>query len=154
MNPTNIVNYIPNKYQIWNENMQLLHTMLRVGNLERSLAFYTQALGMTLLRKADNPTYKYTLAFVGYGDEQSNSVIELTYNWDESEYEQGTAFGHIAIGVQDIYTTCKHIVKLGYDISRPPGPVAGGSTIIAFVKDPDGYSVELIETANGINNEL
>jgi lactoylglutathione lyase len=128
--------------------------MLRVGNLERSLTFYTQALGMTLIRQADNATYQYTLAFVGYGNEEDHTVIELTYNWDQSEYEHGTAFGHIAIGVDDIYGTCENIANLGYEISRQPGPVAGGSTVIAFVKDPDGYAIELIEIANGMNHEL
>lgn len=134
--------------------MQFLHTMLRVGDLDKALAFYTDALGMRLLRQVDNDTYEYTLAFVGYGDEASHTVLELTYNWGTTEYDKGTAYGHIAIGVNDIYTTCEKIKTLGYEISREPGPVAGGSTVIAFVKDPDGYAVELIEIAHGINNEL
>ncbi|WP_417665415.1 lactoylglutathione lyase [Pseudidiomarina sp.] len=125
--------------------MRLLHTMLRVGDMQRSIDFYTKNLGMKLLRTADNEEYKYSLAFVGYGDEADHTVLELTYNWDVSEYEHGGAFGHIAIGVEDIYTTCDVLKKAGADVYREPGPVKGGKTIIAFVRDPDGYAIELIE---------
>jgi lactoylglutathione lyase len=125
--------------------MRLLHTMLRVGNLPRSLAFYTDLLGMKLLRQSDNQDYRYTLAFVGYGEEDSHSVLELTYNWDEDSYEMGTAYGHIAIGVDDIYQLCTALKDQGADVYREPGPVKGGTTVIAFVRDPDGYAIELIE---------
>ncbi|RZQ56599.1 lactoylglutathione lyase [Pseudidiomarina tainanensis] len=125
--------------------MRLLHTMLRVGDMQRSIDFYTKALGMKLLRTADNEEYKYSLAFVGYGDEVDHTVLELTYNWGVSEYEHGGAFGHIAIGVQDIYATCDKLKEAGADVYREPGPVKGGKTIIAFVRDPDGYAIELIE---------
>ncbi|GAB3291504.1 lactoylglutathione lyase [Pseudidiomarina andamanensis] len=125
--------------------MRLLHTMLRVGDMQRSIDFYTKALGMKLLRTADNEEYKYSLAFVGYGDEADHSVLELTYNWGVSEYEHGGAFGHIAIGVEDIYATCDKLKEAGADVYREPGPVKGGKTIIAFVRDPDGYAIELIE---------
>lgn len=124
--------------------MRLLHTMLRVGDLQKSLDFYQQVLGMTLLRQSENAEYKYTLAFLGYGDESDTTVIELTYNWDTSEYEQGNAYGHIAIETDDIYQTCEKIKKLGGQITREAGPVKGGRTVIAFVKDPDGYMIELI----------
>lgn len=125
--------------------MRLLHTMLRVANLDQSIAFYTQALGMQLLRKRDNEQYRYTLAFVGYGDESEGAVLELTYNWDTHEYDIGNAFGHIAIGCEDIVVCCDKIKAAGGIISREPGPVKGGSSIIAFAKDPDGYSIELIQ---------
>jgi len=125
--------------------MRILHTMLRVGDLDRSIEFYTQVLGMTLLRKRDNPEYKYTLAFLGYGDEDQGAVIELTYNWDTNQYDLGTGYGHIAIGCTNIYTTCDAIRAAGGVISREPGPVKGGTTEIAFVKDPDGYAIELIQ---------
>lgn len=125
--------------------MRILHTMLRVGDLERSIHFYTQTLGMKLLRTRDNPEYRYTLAFVGYGDEQTQAVLELTYNHDVTQYDLGNAFGHIAISVSNIYHTCEHIRKAGGTITREPGPVKGGSTVIAFVEDPDGYKIELIE---------
>lgn len=125
--------------------MRLLHTMLRVGDLQRSIDFYTQALGMQLLRTSENEAYKYSLAFVGYGDERDHSVLELTYNWGVSEYEHGEAFGHLAIGVEDIYATCDQLRAAGADVYREPGPVKGGSTVIAFVRDPDGYAIELIE---------
>ena len=117
--------------------MRLLHTMLRVGNLQKSLDFYQQVLGMTLLRQSENAEYKYTLAFLGYGAESDTTVIELTYNWDTSEYEQGNAYGHIAIETDDIYETCEKIKQLGGEITREAGPVKGGRTVIAFVKDPD-----------------
>lgn len=125
--------------------MRMLHTMLRVGNLERSIAFYTEVLGMQLLRQSDNPEYKYTLAFVGYGDESSNAVLELTYNWGVESYELGTAFGHIALEVDNVYQACDKIRAKGGVISREPGPVKGGTTEIAFVRDPDNYAIELIQ---------
>ncbi len=125
--------------------MRMLHTMIRVGDLDRSIAFYTEMMGMKLLRKSDNEEYKYTLAFVGYGDESETAVIELTYNWGTDSYDQGTAFGHIAIGADDIYATCEKIRAAGGNISREPGPVLGGTTEIAFVEDPDGYKIELIQ---------
>lgn len=125
--------------------MRMLHTMLRVGNLERSIAFYTDVLGMTLLRQSENTEYKYTLAFVGYGDESNTAVIELTYNWGVDSYEHGNAFGHIALEVDDIYAACDLIRNKGGVISREPGPVKGGSTEIAFIRDPDNYAIELIQ---------
>ncbi|MDD1794317.1 lactoylglutathione lyase [Enterovibrio sp. ZSDZ42] len=126
-------------------NGRILHTMLRVGDLDRSIRFYTDVMGMELLRKSENEQYEYTLAFVGYGDESTGAVIELTYNWGTTQYEQGSAFGHIAIGVDDIYTTCDALRAAGANITREPGPVKGGSTEIAFVEDPDGYKIELIQ---------
>ncbi|ALS97783.1 lactoylglutathione lyase [Lacimicrobium alkaliphilum] len=125
--------------------MRLLHTMLRVGDLQRSIDFYTGLLGMKLLRQSDNPQYRYTLAFVGYGEETDHTVLELTYNWDQHSYEMGEAFGHIAIGCEDIYSLCKTLNAKGADVYREPGPVKGGSTEIAFVRDPDGYAIELIQ---------
>ncbi|AVQ86161.1 lactoylglutathione lyase [Plesiomonas shigelloides] len=125
--------------------MRILHTMLRVGDMQRSIEFYTKVLGMKLLRTSDNEEYKYSLAFVGYGDESSGAVIELTYNWGVSEYEMGTAFGHIALGVDDVAATCNAIKQAGGKVVREAGPVKGGSTIIAFVEDPDGYKIELIQ---------
>ncbi|WP_026375501.1 lactoylglutathione lyase [Aestuariibacter salexigens] len=125
--------------------MRILHTMLRVGDLDRSVEFYTKVMGMTLLRQADNEQYRYTLAFVGYGPESEQAVLELTYNWDTSEYDMGNAYGHIAIGVEDIYGLCEQIEQNGGDVYRKPGPVLGGKTVIAFVRDPDGYAIELIE---------
>jgi len=124
--------------------MRLLHTMLRVGNLERSIQFYTEMLGMKLLRQSDNTEYKYTLAFIGYGDEASNTVLELTHNWDTESYDMGKAYGHIAIGVKDIYGLCAKLEQQGADVYRKPGPVLGGDTVITFVRDPDGYAIELI----------
>ncbi len=126
-------------------NGRVLHTMLRVGDLDKSITFYTDVMGMKLLRKNENTAYEYTLAFVGFGDESEGAVIELTYNWGTSEYEMGTAFGHIAIGVDDIYSTCDAIKAAGGNVTREPGPVKGGTTEIAFVKDPDGYMIELIQ---------
>ncbi len=125
--------------------MRLLHTMLRVGNLERAIKFYTEVLGMKLLRQRDNPDGKYTLAFVGYGDESDTAVIELTYNWGVDSYEIGTAYGHIAIGVDDVYATCDAIKKLGGKVVREPGPMKNSTTVLAFIEDLDGYQIELIE---------
>ncbi|MGN5041334.1 lactoylglutathione lyase [Aeromonas sp. 3P] len=124
--------------------MRILHTMLRVGDLQRSIDFYTRVLGMKLLRKSENSEYKYTLAFVGYGDEKDEAVIELTYNWGVSEYELGSAYGHIALEADDIYATCEALRAAGAKITREPGPVKGCTTVIAFVEDPDGYKIELI----------
>ncbi|WP_076536402.1 lactoylglutathione lyase [Shewanella sp. UCD-KL21] len=125
---------------------QLLHTMIRVGNLDRSIEFYTHVMGMKLLRKSENEQYQYTLAFVGYGDESTGqAVVELTYNWGTESYDLGTGFGHLAIGEEDIYARCEAIAAAGANITRAPGPVAGGSTEIAFVEDPDGYKIELIQ---------
>lgn len=125
--------------------MRFLHTMLRVGNLERSIDFYTQVLGMHLIRKTENPEYKYTLAFVGYGKNPEHAEIELTYNWGVDAYELGTAFGHLALGVPDVYAACEKIRAAGGNVTRAPGPVKGGTSVIAFVTDPDGYKVELIQ---------
>lgn len=125
--------------------MRLLHTMLRVGNLEKSLDFYCNLLGMKLLRQKDYPGGEFTLAFIGYGDESDNTVLELTYNWGKENYNLGDAYGHIAIGVDDIYGTCEQIKAKGGKVSREPGPMKHGSTVIAFVEDPDGYKVELIQ---------
>ena len=124
--------------------MRLLHTMLRVGNLDQSIAFYTDILGMKLLRKHDYPEGQFTLAFVGYGDEATHSVIELTYNYGVEKYELGTAYGHIALGCDDVYATCEKIRAAGGKIVREPGPMKHGTTILAFVEDPDGYKVELL----------
>ncbi|MGB2078174.1 MAG: lactoylglutathione lyase [Vibrio sp.] len=124
---------------------RLLHTMLRVGDLDKSIEFYTKVLGMDLLRKSENTEYKYTLAFVGYGDESEGAVIELTYNWGTTEYDLGTGYGHIALGFDDIYATCDDLKAAGANVTREPGPVLGGSTHIAFVEDPDGYKIELIQ---------
>ncbi|MBD1229068.1 lactoylglutathione lyase [Xenorhabdus griffiniae] len=131
--------------------MRLLHTMIRVGNMQRSIDFYTQVMGMRLLRTSENPEYKYSLAFVGYTDESQGAVIELTYNWDVENYEMGTAFGHIALGVDDVAATCERIKLAGGKVVREAGPVKGGTTVIAFVEDPDGYKIELIENASASN---
>ncbi|MAT50007.1 MAG: lactoylglutathione lyase [Porticoccaceae bacterium] len=125
--------------------MRLLHTMLRVGNLDTAIAFYRDVLGMSLLRKKDYPDGRFTLAFLGYGPEDETAVIELTWNWDTDSYEPGTGFGHIAVGVDDIYATCERIRGAGGKVVREPGPMKHGSTVIAFIEDPDGYKVELIE---------
>jgi lactoylglutathione lyase len=127
--------------------MRLLHTMLRVGDLERSLRFYTEVLGMRLLRRRDYPEGRFTLAFVGYGEERDTAVLELTHNWDTESYDIGSGYGHIAIGVADIHSTCAAIAERGGRVVRPPGPMKHGSTVIAFVEDPDGYRVELIQTS-------
>jgi lactoylglutathione lyase len=121
--------------------------MIRVGDLERSIDFYTRVLGMNLLRRKDYPTGKFTLAFVGYGDEADNAVIELTHNWGQTSYEIGDGFGHIALSAEDIYATCDTIREGGGEICREPGPMKHGGSVIAFVKDPDGYKIELIERA-------
>lgn len=125
--------------------MRMLHTMLRVGNLEKSLAFYTQVLDMQLLRQHDYPEGRFTLAFVGYGPEDSNTVLELTHNWDTASYDLGDAYGHIALGVPDAYAACEKIKALGGRVVREAGPMKHGKTVIAFVEDPDGYKIELIE---------
>jgi len=125
--------------------MQLLHTMLRVGDLQRSIGFYTKVLGMKLLRTTDRPEQKYTLAFVGYGSNPEQAELELTYNYGVDKYELGTAYGHLAIGVDDVHAACDRIRASGGTITREPGPVKGGTTMIAFVQDPDGYKIELIQ---------
>ena len=125
--------------------MRFLHTMLRVGNLERSIEFYTQVMGMKLLRRSENPEYKYSLAFVGYGCNPDHAELELTYNHGVDKYEMGTAYGHIALGVPDAYAACNKIKAAGGQVTREAGPVKGGTPVIAFVTDPDGYKVELIE---------
>ena len=125
--------------------MRMLHTMLRVANLEKSLAFYTQVLDMQLLRQHDYPEGRFTLAFVGYGPEDSNTVLELTHNWDTASYDLGDAYGHIALGVPDAYAACEKIKSLGGRVVREAGPMKHGKTVIAFVEDPDGYKIELIE---------
>ncbi|OCG04396.1 lactoylglutathione lyase [Gilliamella apis] len=127
--------------------MRVLHTMIRVGDLKRSIDFYTRVMGMTLLRTSENPEYQYSLAFVGYGDESTNSVIELTYNWGTEKYDHGTAFGHIAIGVDDVAKMCEDVRQAGGRVTREAGPVKGGKTIIAFIEDPDGYKIELIQNS-------
>ena len=127
--------------------MRLLHTMLRVGDLQRAIDFYTRVLGMKLLRTTERPEQKYSLAFVGYGSNPDHAEIELTYNHGVSQYELGTAYGHIAMGVDDAYATCEKIRAAGGKITREPGPVQGGATVIAFVVDPDGYKIELIQRA-------
>jgi lactoylglutathione lyase len=119
--------------------------MIRVGDLDRSVQFYCDVLGMKLLRRKDYPDGKFTLAFVGYGDESSNAVIELTHNWDTGKYDLGNGFGHVALGVENIYTACDAIKSLGGKVTREPGPMKHGSTEIAFVEDPDGYKIELIQ---------
>lgn len=128
--------------------MRLLHTMLRVGDMQRSIDFYTRVLGMTLLRTTDRPDQKYSLTFVGYGSEQEQAVLELTYNYGVDKYELGSAFGHIAIAVPDAYAACERIKAAGGTVTREAGPVKGGSTVIAFVQDPDGYKIELIQAAH------
>jgi lactoylglutathione lyase len=128
------------------EKFRLLHTMIRVRDLDKSLKFYRDLLGMKVLRQRDYPTGKFTLAFVGYGEESGNAVIELTHNWEQAEpYDLGTAFGHLAIGVPDVYKTCDRLAAAGVKIPRPAGPMAHGGSVIAFIEDPDGYRIELIE---------
>ena len=130
--------------------MRLLHTMLRVGNLERSIDFYTKVLGMTLLRTSENPEYKYTLAFVGYGKNPEHAELELTYNHGVDSYDMGSAYGHIAIAVPDAADACSKVRQQGGNVTRDAGPVKGGSTVIAFVTDPDGYKIELIERKDSL----
>ena len=125
--------------------MRMLHTMIRVNNLDESVKFYCDLLGMKLLRKKDYESGRFTLAFVGYGSEAENAVIELTYNWETHQYDLGNAFGHIAIGVDDIYKTCEDLRSMGAKIVREPGPMKHGSTEIAFIQDPSGYKIELIQ---------
>ena len=129
--------------------MRILHTMIRVGDLDRSLAFYTEVLGMRVLRRTDYPEGRFTLAFVGYGEESQGAVIELTFNWDTSAYELGNGFGHIALEVPDAYAACGEIKKRGGRVTREAGPMKHGTTVIAFVEDPDGYKIELIERKPG-----
>ena len=124
--------------------MRLLHTMLRVTNLDASIKFYCDVLGMQLLRRKDYPQGKFTLAFVGYGEESDTTVLELTHNWDVSEYDLGDAYGHIAVGVDDVYEACAEVDRRGGSVVRPAGPMKGGTTVIAFVEDPDGYKIELV----------
>jgi lactoylglutathione lyase len=128
--------------------MRILHTMLRVGDLKRSIDFYTQVLGMKLLRTTERPEQQYSLAFVGYGNNPEHAELELTYNHGVDRYELGTAFGHMAIGVPDVYAACDRIRQHGGNVTREPGPVKGGTTVIAFVTDPDGYKIELIQREN------
>jgi len=125
--------------------MRVLHTMIRVGDLDRSLKFYTGVLGMRLLRKKDYPDGKFTLAFVGYGPESEHAVIELTYNWDTRQYNLGNGYGHVALEVDDVYAACAEVKQRGGKVTREPGPMKHGSTVIAFVEDPDGYKIELIQ---------
>jgi lactoylglutathione lyase len=126
--------------------MRLLHTMLRVADLERSVAFYQEVLGMQLLRRKDYPEGRFTLAFLGYGDESCNTVIELTHNWDQDSYDLGNGFGHIAVGVDDVYLACEQVREKGGKVTREPGPMKHGSTILAFIEDPDGYKIELLNS--------
>ena len=134
--------------------MRILHTMLRVGDLDRSIDFYTRIMGMEVLRQSVNEEYKYTLAFVGYQPEKEGAVLELTYNWGESEYDLGTAYGHIALEVTDAAETCEKIRDAGGKVTREAGPVKGGTTVIAFVEDPDGYKIELIQKKPDLPFEL
>ena len=125
--------------------MRILHTMIRVNDLDKSLRFYCDLLGMKLLRKKDYPSGRFTLAFVGYGTESDNAVIELTHNWDTEKYDLGSGFGHVALGVDDIYATCDELKRKGAKIAREPGPMKHGGSEIAFIEDPDGYKIELIQ---------
>ena len=129
--------------------MRLLHTMIRVGDLEKSIAFYTEVLGMQLLRRNDYPAGKFTLAFLGYQDEREGAVIELTYNWGVSSYELGTAYGHIAIEVDDAYQACELVKQRGGKVIREAGPMQGNTTVLAFIEDPDGYKIEFIQKKTG-----
>jgi lactoylglutathione lyase len=131
--------------------MRILHTMLRVGNLQRSIAFYTEVLGMKLLRQSDNPEYKYTLAFLGYGSNPEHAELELTYNYGVEQYDMGTAYGHIAIAVPDAYAACEGVKARGGNVTREAGPVKGGNTVIAFVQDPDGYKIEFIQRMSEVS---
>lgn len=129
--------------------MRLLHTMIRVGDLERSISFYTQVLGMKLLRKSDYPSGRFTNAFVGYEDESKAAVLELTHNWDTKSYDHGTAFGHVAVEVEDAHKTCDEVRKRGGKVVREAGPMKHGTTVIAFVEDPDGYKIEFVQRQAG-----
>ncbi|SDS05113.1 lactoylglutathione lyase [Halopseudomonas xinjiangensis] len=129
--------------------MRILHTMLRVGDLEKSIAFYTEVLGMTLLRRKDYPDGRFTLAFVGYGNEAENSVLELTHNWDTDHYDLGSGYGHIAIEVKDVYLACEQIKAAGGKVVREPGPMKHGTSVLAFVEDPNGYRIELLSGRSG-----
>ncbi|MCP2039557.1 lactoylglutathione lyase [Neisseria sp. HSC-16F19] len=132
--------------------MRLLHTMLRVGNLEQSLAFYQDVLGMQLLRRKDYPEGRFTLAFVGYGDESDTTVLELTHNWDTDAYDLGNAYGHIAVEVEDAYAACDAVRAKGGRVTREAGPMKHGTTVIAFVEDPDGYKIEFIQKKSGADS--
>jgi len=125
--------------------MRVMHTMLRVGDLEKSLHFYIDIMGMKLIRKKDYPEHEFTLAFVGYGEEEETAILELTHNWDTEVYEHGNAYGHIAVGVDDVYRACDKIKEMGGTVVREAGPMQGTNTVIAFVQDPDGYKIELLE---------
>ncbi|SFW27675.1 lactoylglutathione lyase [Nitrosovibrio sp. Nv17] len=129
--------------------MRILHTMLRVGDLEKSLAFYEEVLGMRVLRRKDYPEGRFTLAFVGYQDEAEGSVLELTYNWDVEKYDMGDGYGHVAIGVEDAYGMCEEVKRRGGKVTREAGPMKHGATVIAFVEDPDGYKIEFIQKKTG-----
>jgi len=129
--------------------MRILHTMLRVGNLDASIAFYTQVLGMRELRRKDYPEGRFTLAFVGYGDEADTAVLELTHNWDTPAYDLGNGYGHIAVEVEDAYKACEAVKQLGGKVTREAGPMKHGTTVIAFVEDPDGYKIEFIQKKQG-----
>ncbi|MEB0139266.1 MULTISPECIES: lactoylglutathione lyase [unclassified Undibacterium] len=131
--------------------MRILHTMLRVGHLQRAITFYTEVLGMHLLSQSDNPEYKYTLAFLGYGSNPEHTELELTYNYGVEQYEIGTAYGHIAIAVPDVAAACQAVKERGGKVTREAGPVKGGSTVIAFVEDPDGYKIELIQRSSEVS---
>jgi lactoylglutathione lyase len=129
--------------------MRILHTMLRVGNLERSIAFYTQVLGMRLLRRKEYPEGRFTNAFVGYDDESRAAVLELTHNWDTTSYELGTGFGHVALEVDDVYKACDEVKRRGGKVTREAGPMKHGTTVIAFAEDPDGYKIEFVQRKSG-----
>lgn len=133
--------------------MRILHTMLRVGDLERSLTFYTNVLGMQLLRRKDYPEGRFTLAFVGYGPEESHAVLELTHNWDTARYELGGGYGHVAVEVDDAYEACARVTERGGRVTRPAGPMKHGTTVIAFVEDPDGYKIEFIQKKRAAQGE-
>jgi lactoylglutathione lyase len=125
--------------------MRILHTMIRVGDLDRSIEFYTKCLGMSVLRRKDYPEGRFTNVFVGYGDEASAAVLELTHNWDTQSYEMGTGYGHVAVQVDDAYRACDEVARLGGKVTRPAGPMKHGTTVIAFVEDPDGYKIEFVQ---------
>ncbi len=125
--------------------MRILHTMIRVGDLDRSIEFYTQCLGMSVLRRKEYPEGRFTNVFVGYGDEASSAVLELTHNWDTRSYEMGTGYGHVAVEVDDAYRACDEVARLGGKVTRPAGPMKHGTTVIAFVEDPDGYKIEFVQ---------